>query len=193
MFLDSENGTILKQTVQSSDGRSDHDESTTYKKHPKSQSNHSPTNQTLITRKKEKQRTIVQLLPPSLQTPQLLLALLIRVVRLQAARMARHSLVHRHHDAERPSGRGEVESERGAEPGELRGCERRLVALQVGGDCQDEVGERAGAVEWREELLRVVQQVGGHGAGVVRGDVAELQHGHDEGGLQDGAAWVVSG
>lgn len=103
--------------------------------------------------------------------------------------MARHRLVHRHHDAERPSSRGEVESERGAEPGEFSGGEGRLVAVQVGGDGQDEVGEGAGAVERREELLRVVQEVGGHGAGVVRGDVAELQHGHDEGGLQDGAAW----
>ena len=105
--------------------------------------------------------------------------------------MARHGLVHGDHDAERPGGGREVESERGAEPGEFGGGERGLVAVQVGGDGQDEVGDGAGAVEWREELLRVVQQVGGHGAGVVRGDFAELQHGHDEGGLQDGAAWVV--
>ena len=156
-------------------------------RNPESQLNHPKSiNSTPINKRKH---TIVQLLPPSLQTPQLLLALLIRVIRLQAARMARHRLVHRHHDAERPSSRGEVESERGAEPGEFSGGEGRLVAVQVGGDGQDEVGEGAGAVERREELLRVVQEVGGHGAGVVRGDVAELQHGHDEGGLQDGAAW----
>jgi hypothetical protein len=34
-----------------------------------------------------------------------------------------------------------------------------------------------------------VQEVGGHGAGVVGGDGLELEHGHDEGGLEDGAAW----
>jgi len=120
------------------------------------------------------EHTIVHLLPPRLQPPQLLLALLVLVVLLQALRMARHSLVHRHHDPQRPSGRSQVQRERGSEVGEFGGCGGRLLAVQVGADGQDEVGDGAGAVERREEFLRVVQQVGGHGAGVVGGDGLEL-------------------
>jgi len=107
--------------------------------------------------------------------------------------MARHGLVHRHHDAQRPSSGGQVQRQRGSEVGEFGGGGGRLLAVQIGADGQDEVGDCAGAVEGREEFLRVVQQVGGHGAGVVGGDGRELQHGHDEGGLQDGAAEVDGG
>lgn len=107
--------------------------------------------------------------------------------------MARHSLVHRHHDPQRPSGRSQIQRQSGAQVREFGGCGGRLLAVQVGADGQDEVGDCAGAVERREEFLRVVQQVGGHGAGVVGGDGLELQHGHDEGGLQDGAAEVYGG
>ena len=118
--------------------------------------------------------TIVHLLPPSLQTPELLLALLILVVLLQALRVTRHSLVHRHHDPQRPSGRSQIQRQSGAQVREFGGCGGRLLAVQVGADGQDEVGDCAGAVERREEFLRVVQQVGGHGAGVVGGDGLEL-------------------
>ena len=154
IYLKLKNGTILKQSVQSSNGRSDHDESATCKEPNESVLNiHNKPNapQTEI------QRTVVQLLPPGLQAPELLLALLIRVVRLQVACEARHGLVHGHHDAERPGGCRKVESERCAEPGELCGGEGGLVAFQVGSDGEDEVGDGAGAVEWREELLGVVQ------------------------------------
>jgi hypothetical protein len=139
------------------------------------------------------QHTIVHLLPPRLQPPQLLLALLILIVLLQTLRMARHSLVHRHHDPQRPSGSSQVQRQRGSEVGQFVGGGGRCLAVEVGADGQDEVGDCAGAVERREEFLRVVQQVGGHGAGVVGGDGLELQHGHDEGGLQDGAAEVDGG
>jgi hypothetical protein len=135
--------------------------------------------------------TIVQLLPPSLQTPKLLLALLIRIVRLQSTSVARHGLVHGNHNAKCPGGSRKVKSKRCAEPRQLGCGSLGLVAVEVRGDGQDEVGDGAGTVERREEFLGVVQQVGGHCAGVVRGDVAELQHGHDQWGLQDGAAWVV--
>lgn len=123
--------------------------------------------------------TIVQLPPPRLQTPELLLALLVRAVGAQNARKTRHRLVHRHHNSERPSSRGKVESERCAEPGQFGSCCGRLIAVQVGGDGHDEVGDGAGAVERREEFLRVVQKVGGLFAGVLDRDLAQLQHGHD--------------
>jgi hypothetical protein len=84
--------------------------------------------------------------------------------------MTRHSLVHRHHNPKSPSGGGQVQRECGSEVGEFGGCGGRLLAVQVGADGQDEVGDGAGAVERREEFLRVVQQVGGHGAGVVGWD-----------------------
>jgi hypothetical protein len=107
--------------------------------------------------------------------------------------MARHSLVHRHHDPQRPSSRSQVQRQRSTQIGQLSGSGGGCLAVQVGADGQDEVGDGAGAVERREEFLRVVQQVGGHGAGVVRGDGLQLEHGHDEGGLQDGAAEVDGG
>ena len=118
--------------------------------------------------------TIVHLLPPSLQTPELLLALLILVVLLQALRVTRHSLVHRHHDPQRPSGSSKVQRQRGSKVGQFVGGGGGCLAVQVGADGQDEVGDGTGAVERREEFLRVVQQVGGHGAGVVGGDGLEL-------------------
>ena len=177
IYLKLKNSTILKQAVQSSNGRSDHDESATCKEPKESVSDIHNKPNTLQTRI---QRTVVQLLPPGLQAPELLLTLLIRVVRLQVTCEARHGLVHGDHNAERPCCRRKVESERCAEPGQLGGGKRGLVAVQVGGDGEDEVGEGAGAVEWREELLGVVQQICGHGAGVMRRHFAELQHGHDE-------------
>lgn len=127
-------------------------------------------------------------MPPLLQPPQLLLALLIRVVRLQVASQLSHSPVHRDHDAQRPSSCSQVKREGSAEVRELSGGGGVAVAVEVGGDGEGEVGDGAGAVERREEVLGVVQQVGRQGAGVVRGDFAELQHGHDERGLQGGAA-----
>ena len=104
--------------------------------------------------------------------------------------MTRHSLVHRHHDPQRPSSSSKVQRQRSAQVRQFGGRSSRLLAVEVGADGQDEVGNCAGAVEGWEEFLRVVQQVGGHGAGVVGWDGGQLQHGHDEGGLQDGAAEV---
>ena len=131
--------------------------------------------------------TVVQLLPPLLQAPQLLLALVIRAVCIQVVRQLCHALVHRHHDTQGISGGSHAQTEGGGKEGELVSAGTGLVALQEGVDGQAQVGDGAEAVERREELLAVVEEVGGLLAGVDGGDVRELEHGHDQWRLEDGA------
>lgn len=53
------------------------------------------------------------------------------------------------------------------------------AAVVVGEAGEEEVGEGAEGVEGREEVLGVVEEVGGLRAGVVGGDGGEHEHGHD--------------
>jgi len=137
--------------------------------------------------------TIIQHLPPFLQPPQLLRTLLILPIRLQTRRMPRHRLVHRHHNPQRIRRRRQIQRQRRAKVGQLGRGFAAGVFVQVAGDGKNERGEGADAVEGWEEFFAIVQKVGGHGAGVLDRDIGELEHGHDEGGLEDGAAEVGGG
>ena len=112
--------------------------------------------------------------------------------------MHRHLLVHRHHNRQRPRRRRQVQDGRKRQARELaagnvgggagdRGASAAAVVIREAGE--DQVGEGADGVEGREEVLGVVEEVGGLGAGVVGGDAGEHEHGHDERGLEDGTTW----
>lgn len=55
------------------------------------------------------------------------------------------------------------------------------ATVVVGEASENQVAEGAKGVEGREEVLGVVEEVGGLLAGVVGGNAGEHQHGHDEG------------
>jgi len=132
--------------------------------------------------------TIVAALPPLLPVPQFLLAPVIVLVSIEILRKHSHAPVHRDHDQKRVGSSRNAEAESGSEVRKLLGARAGGVTVQVGGDGEAEVGERAEHVEGWEELLTVVEEVVGHLAGVDGRDVGELEHGHDEGGLEYGAA-----
>lgn len=113
---------------------------------------------------------IVQLAPLQLQLPELSLSSLLSAVlvgaigntRLEDLCQPRHSLVHRHLDQQCPSRSCNIQPKRSSEFGEFGfGDQVAVAGAQECGAGEDEVGEGAQGVEGWEEVLAVVQEVGG--------------------------------
>lgn len=135
--------------------------------------------------------TIVQLAPSQLQISEFFLGSLLSAIlvgtigntRLEDLCQSSHSLVHGDLDQQRPSCSCNIQSKRSSEDWEFGLSNEVTVArAEVCGTGEDEVGERAQGVEGREEMLAVVEEVGGLLGCVVDWDVDDVigQSGHDQ-------------
>jgi hypothetical protein len=139
--------------------------------------------------------TIVQLAPLQLQLSELGLSSLLSAILVGAIGNTSledlcqfgHSLVHWDLDQQCPSCGCDIQTKSSSELGELGlGDQVTVAGAQECGAGEDEVGERAQGVEGREEVLAIVEEVGGLLGCVVDwyADDVVGQSGHDQRRLQ---------